>query len=73
MRLKQGQIAEHTRIVYQDAYKDGLQEGERRGWEKAIKAVAEWHDERGLEFVHSRAARDTHKYSAAAIRKLRKE
>ena len=54
-----------TNIAYQRGYDDGLQEGEKRGWEKAIEAAAKY--AASLK-SYSGYARDV----AAAIRKLKK-
>ena len=48
-------------------YDDGLKEGERRGWNDAIEAAAEWLESQEGHGAHNRFA------YAAAIRKLKKE
>ena len=68
---------------YQTGYDDGLSEGERRGWEKGIKAAAAYHDKEAKWWreeakgvggtdkaiiVHGAA----HEDDAAAIRELKK-
>jgi len=70
MRLRQGQIAEHTRIVYQEAYDDGLQEGEKRGWEMGREAVAEWLENSG--FMYERGTERHRVLLAGDVRKLKK-
>ncbi len=53
---------------YQRGYDDGLQEGERRGWEAGKEAAA--------ELMHKQTAYpesgDEWEHAAAAIRKLKK-
>ena len=51
---------------YQRGYDDGLQEGERRGWDDGREAAAEW-----LENQTGYGSRNRREY-AAAIRKLKK-
>jgi len=73
---------------YQRGYNDGLQEGERQEWEKAIEAAAGYHDSeaKGLRrlvrpgsklVTKARRAEvvkfaEEHEAHAAAIRRLRK-
>ena len=53
-------------VDYQAGFAEGLQEGERRGWEAGKEAAAEW-----LESQEGYGSRNRLEY-AAAIRKLKK-
>ena len=77
MRLKPGQITEHTRIVYQEAYDDGFAEGvdwaTPRIWDEAIEAAAELIERRYVEGVKGIARFGGGEiHGATAIRKLKK-
>ena len=87
MRFKEGQLAEHTSIVYRQGYADGLQEGERRGWEAGKEAAAIYIQDKANEIHRDNAARMDGRLEgkpimqneaarldsyAAAIRKLKK-
>ena len=70
---------------YQRGYDDGLQEGEKRGWEMGREAAAEWHDNEAAlarkrlgNLFSQKRTNDVKEYAlqqefeAAAIRKLKK-
>ena len=62
-----GELKLTRQMDYQHGYDEGLQEGERRGWEMGKEAAAVW-----LESQEGYGRRNRLEY-AAAIRKLKKE